>query len=71
MWWRPIDTVPDDAKSILGWNGEEVGQAVRGDGRWIMINHFMESHPEPTHWMPLPDPPVHDRVERFGIFDIR
>jgi hypothetical protein len=58
MWWRPINTVPDETKLILAWNGEYVGEAFRGNGRWIIASLFSAPHPEPTHWMPLPAPPV-------------
>jgi transcriptional regulator with XRE-family HTH domain len=58
IWWRPIDTVPAETNLILGWNGEQVGEAFRGVGRWFMTNSCSGPHPEPTHWMPLPGPPV-------------
>jgi hypothetical protein len=55
---RPIDTVPDKTDIILGWNGEKADTAFRGGGRWIMTSLFMGRHPEPTHWMPRPEPPA-------------
>lgn len=53
--WQPIETAPQDGRSFL------VGRA---GSEWVDRACFMDAHLlivggkwEPTHWMPLPDPP--------------
>jgi hypothetical protein len=62
--WRPIETAPKDGTSILGyWMGGQHDCAIHVTkfwrGRWWEPN---EDYPqcEPTHWMPLPQPPAID-----------
>ena len=72
--WQPIETAPRDGTEILMTNGVDVssGQwlseyggtydqegAPNGDGcdaRWTDWTGGMQ--PDPTHWMPLPPPPI-------------
>jgi hypothetical protein len=60
--WQPIETAPKDGSSILAiwrWgdnpdNGAETHMVVRWCGWWDAQGF---TQPEPTHWMPLPEPP--------------
>ena len=72
--WQPIETAPRDGTEILMTNGVDVssGQwlseyggtydqegAPNGDGcdaGWTDWSGGMQ--PDPTHWMPLPPPPI-------------
>jgi hypothetical protein len=71
MIWQPIETAPKDGTRILGFNRCDDGIAIyRWDVQpyhkkprpyWQMeccINQrwFSEGR-QPTHWMPLPEPP--------------
>jgi hypothetical protein len=63
MEWQPIETAPRDYTDILVVNDR--GQAVvfweKVDEKWIVQDHKHCDRPlrgsEPTHWMPLPEPP--------------
>jgi transcription elongation factor Elf1 len=59
--WQPIETAPKDGAKFLAWDGEELLVAWRYEGRWI-YDQEMESpyltHWGPTHWQPLPSPPI-------------
>jgi len=55
--WRPIETAPRDGTQVI---------VCRNDGGYIGGAHFVadnwwalekESHCNPTHWQPLPEPP--------------
>ena len=56
--WKPIDTAPKDKSWILVWYGEveEHGLASWADTFWIDWDG--DSYGPPTHWQPLPSPPV-------------
>ena len=58
MKWQPIETAPMDGEVIL----------IYLDGNWIASSRWVKtpngkcwdfglSKAEPTHWMPLPEPP--------------
>ena len=63
----------DGSSSIIGWNGEHVSEMIWTDeidddghygwchagftyGGVLYYLHYVYE-PEPTHWMPLPNPP--------------
>lgn len=57
MTWQPIETAPRDTRLILTFNFKDVytgacdnNDALWYDGGWEV--------PTPTHWMPLPAPPM-------------
>ncbi len=73
--WQPIETAPLDGTSVLVWDGRSVSSARafpnewdnRGDEcgwSWCPSENSFDSSPhgigEPTHWMPLPEPPASD-----------
>lgn len=62
--WQPMESAPKDGSDILvcsddkaivcAWWSDDFGEWRTygvGGNQWI----------EPTHWMPLPDPPRHDK----------
>lgn len=67
--WQPIETAPKTGESIiLGFAGSDSGEGYWM--KWPERNHWGEigwfyadsdvlcEHPHnPTHWMPLPEPP--------------
>jgi hypothetical protein len=59
--WQPIESAPKDGTEILvGW----VGAKTIRPARWVSMNgwiiYMSTTKPlnPPTHWMPLPSPPV-------------
>lgn len=67
---RPIDTAPTDGTWVLiheafGVNSSKFSRFEVGryhNGRWWDSKQF--TIPNPTHWVPLPDEPVHGPVEQ-------
>jgi hypothetical protein len=62
--WQPIETAPTDTPVLVwhpglgmgGWNCMAKGD----DGTWRETAHdgrVLKEGYEPTHWMPLPEPP--------------
>jgi hypothetical protein len=65
--WQPIETAPKDGTSLLLW--WPAHQQLAADPRvigywkpsyhcWQAGNYFCPRDIAPTHWMPLPPPPV-------------
>ena len=61
--WQPIETAPRDGTAILGWDGQKQSTAewYETGEYWslcVMGAWAEDSEWWPTHWMPLPAPPV-------------
>lgn len=62
MKWQPIETAPK-TDSVLLWNGVRVFEGSINSGVWWSefdmgdYEQGMPEAPQPTHWMPLPEPP--------------
>jgi hypothetical protein len=85
MGWRPIETAPKGsehpysdlplaAEFVLVWNGHHRGVAyLEWDDYDSLYRWFDEGgesvEPEPTHWMPLPEPPTAPIPEERGTED--
>jgi len=68
MTWQPIETAPkDETTVIIGGNGwVDVGfftyvRNWKGQHGWYLLEESWRKYEvstiEPTHWMPLPEPP--------------
>ena len=62
MEWQPIETAPDK-QDVLVWNAMTGAYVSRHDGvgEWPLgfwRGDLGEWYPRPTHWMPLPNPPL-------------
>jgi hypothetical protein len=62
MKWQPIQTVDIEViKDFLLWNGKRVFMGWLSDNGWHDSTNQDYSNeaefPQPTHWMPLPQPP--------------
>ena len=69
--WQPIETAPKDGTSILVY-GPDIRQPFYMDvcawppnweGKWP-VAYMAYAAGEPTHWMPLPQPPLTDEVQK-------
>ena len=74
--WQPIETAPTDGDPVLlfgRWEGElhdrddnpGIYQAYYWDGDWYCTGgeYYSAYVRNPTHWMPLPKPPVSGEAE--------
>lgn len=70
--WQPIETAPKDGGWVLlmggrigfQWDGDTkpplvCGQFVNNAGWWFAFydSGWLGEYENPTHWMPLPEPP--------------
>jgi hypothetical protein len=60
--WQPIKTAPKDGTPILCFTPDGEFSAITGiDVLWFDMGAWLyDAEPvlfQPTHWMPLPDPP--------------
>lgn len=63
--WLPIETAPKDETPVLvcyknDYDGKIIQVVARRGKMWINENIYIAYGDkfEPTHWMPLPNPPV-------------
>jgi hypothetical protein len=67
--WQPIETAPKDGTPVLGFlpqayqgkGGYEVVLFDPSDGKWWIGCAFWV---QPSHWMPLPTPPIDPKKNR-------
>ena len=73
MNWQPIENAPQDGTWVLLAGGHEYGDEPVGPcvvGHWVADSYgdgywayaywdsgWRSGYDEPTHWMPLPEPP--------------
>lgn len=70
--WQPIDTAPKDGTQILVWpywSSRSPTQVYwrdlqRKPGRWEITPSHYCAGADPTHWMPLPAPPIPSSQEQ-------
>ena len=58
--WQLIDKAPSK-KVIMAWGPDWIEPGVvmlNEDGIWYDPSTGFDVFPTPTHWMPLPEPPV-------------
>lgn len=54
--WQPIETAPKiELAEVVLWNGKTVCAGSWWEGSWSTLHDYID--PQPTHWMPLPEPP--------------
>lgn len=61
--WKPIDTAPKDNIPILGYD-DGIMTVVIWHGYWgltVVGSYANDNEWTPTHWMPLPDPPMSNK----------
>lgn len=55
--WQPIETAPKD-DLLLGYAEGMMRLVMWENGAWVQVGATIEKGWfEPTHWMPLPEPP--------------
>jgi hypothetical protein len=64
MEWRTIESAPHDGSPVLGWlpyiggGGGCMAVIVKARGNDWVTAWDTDFVPRPSHWMPLPSPPV-------------
>lgn len=60
--WRPIESAPRDGTRFLFWSGQHVAFGLYVNCKFFVAQgHPDNGIPDPTHWMPLPEPPMRDQ----------
>ena len=61
MKWQPIETAPNGVEvntAIIDASGQRNTTTLkRKDSLWFFTDMSMYVYYQPTHWMPLPEPP--------------
>lgn len=57
--WKPIDTAPKDGTEVIGWGPSWDKPSLM---EWDTLRNrgwrnLSNGEKNPTHWMPLPEPP--------------
>lgn len=68
-WNSDMEAAPRDGTVILGGRTSSLTpwwivypmRQYWSDGRWLCADDGKHYEPEPTHWMPLPEPPKEDK----------
>lgn len=55
--WQPIETAPKDGSKVLILELDSVHDAVYLSRKDIWVSPDGAYGYDPTHWMPMPDPP--------------
>jgi hypothetical protein len=60
--WQPIETAPKDGTPVLvfvpkAWGKHDEIHVGKQRRFWVVGNQFYFDIGNPTHWMPLPEPP--------------
>ncbi|NRA59196.1 MAG: DUF551 domain-containing protein [Phycisphaerales bacterium] len=63
--WQPIETAPRDGTMLVLWLPHEGGigwgsSGTPDDPWWGAPFGCYDEYMNPSHWMPLPDPPGHN-----------
>ena len=59
--WQPIETAPKNRPIVLAGQWDGFGQSGEWDiqiGTWLINRFPFIGNNAPTHWMPLPEPPL-------------
>lgn len=58
MQWQPIETAPENGVKFLYYDADiDQGIAVGYKNNLGIVDEKFEVVVDPTHWMPLPEPP--------------
>jgi hypothetical protein len=59
MEWKPIETAPKDGTTIITWEPDGKGVYFEwwDEDSWYYDEEWGNGSKNPTHWMPLPEPP--------------
>lgn len=64
--WQPIETAPKNGSCILAWCEQyhsPVTMKYYGNLGWMIDYDLGRMKYQPTHWMPLPKPPIKDILD--------
>lgn len=60
MEWKSIESSPDNEKCIC-FNEYDIYILIKLWGSWKEPSTLMTLRHQPTHWMPLPKPPINSK----------
>lgn len=56
--WQPIETAPKDGTHIIAWQATDGMRVSWFEGGMWQNFPWRSRRINPTHWMPLPEPPA-------------